>query len=215
MKLFVSWSGGKDCMLALYRILQDKKHEVSHLINMCDVDDKHSRSHGMRKHLIAQQAMSMGVEIIQPVSDFKSYEILFKASIRHLKEQGITGGVFGDIYLQVHRDWIERVCSEMGIQPFFPLWENNTSDLLQEFIHAGFKTIVVSVNAQHLPQSWLGRDIDTKFVADILKLDGIDPCAENGEYHSFVYDGPIFQSPVAFSKGQEYFKDNHWFLDLK
>jgi diphthine-ammonia ligase len=215
MKLFTSWSGGKDCMLALYRVLKEKEHEVSHLINMCDIDGMHSRSHGMGKHLIARQAMSMRVEIIQPESDFKSYEALFKKTIKNLKDQGITGGIFGDIYLQEHRDWIERVCSEMAIQPFFPLWQNNTTDLLHEFIHSGFKTIVVSVNAKHLPQSWLGRDIDKDFVRDILKLDGIDPCAENGEYHSFVYDGPILKEPVSFLKGQEYFKYNHWFLDLK
>lgn len=202
-------------MLALYRALHNKEHEVSHLINMCDTDGGYSRSHGMRKHLIVEQAASIDIEIIQPKSDFKLYEFQFKAVIETLKGKGIRGGIFGDIYLQSHRDWIERVCSEMEIQPFFPLWDNNTSDLLYEFVNAGFKTIVVSVNAKNLPQSWLGRDIDYHFADDILKLDGIDPCAENGEYHSFVYDGPIFTKPVAISMGQQYFKDNHWFLDLQ
>ncbi|HEY4785495.1 MAG TPA: diphthine--ammonia ligase [Bacteroidales bacterium] len=215
MRLFTSWSGGKDCTLALYRILQDNKHEVTHILNMCDTDNSHSRSHGMPKHLIAQQAASLGIEILQPVSDFKNYETIFKETIKTLKEKGVAGGVFGDIYLQVHRDWIERVCAEMEIQPFFPLWENNTTDLLKEFINDGFKTIVVSVNSKSLPQSWLGREINEKFIADILKLEGIDPCAENGEYHSFVYDGPIFKKPVTFSRGREFFKDNHWFLNLQ
>jgi uncharacterized protein (TIGR00290 family) len=202
-------------MLALYRILKEKQHDVSHLINMCDADGEHSRSHGIKKHLIARQALFIGKEIVQPESDFRSYETNFKTAIENLKEKGITGGVFGDIYLQVHRDWIERVCSEMEIQPFFPLWENNTTGLVNEFVNSGFKTIVVSVNKHHLPQSWLGRDIDKNFIDDILKLEGIDPCAENGEYHSFVYDGPIFKRPVVFSQGQEYFQDNHWFLNLQ
>lgn len=214
MKLFASWSGGKDCMLALYRVLQDKQHEVSYLINMCDADGLHSRSHGMSKILVAQQAAALGIALVQPESDLKSYEIHFKAAIADLKKQGVTGGVFGDIYLQAHRDWIERVCAEMEIQPFFPLWENSTIDLMHEFIQAEFKTIVVSVNAQSLPQSWLGRVIDTQFMTDILQLEGVDPCAENGEYHSFVYDGPLFSKPVSFSNGEPYFKDNHWFLNL-
>ena len=214
MQLFVSWSGGKDCMLALYRVLQEKEHKVLHLINMCEADGEHSRSHGMSKHLIANQALSIGIDIMQPASDFKSYEIQFKEAIGQLKKKGISGGVFGDIYLKPHRDWIERVCSEMDVQPFFPLWGNSTVELVYEFIHAGFKTIVVSVNSEYLPQSWLGRDIDKKFVNDITILKDIDPCAENGEYHSFVYDGPIFKTPVVFSSGKEYFKDNHWYLAL-
>jgi diphthine-ammonia ligase len=215
MKLFVSWSGGKDCMLALYRTLKDKEHEVAHLINMCDSGSDQSRSHGMTRRLIMQQAVAIGIEILQPESNFEGYETHFKKAIGTIKEQGITGGVFGDIYLWEHRNWIERVCSEMEIQPFFPLWENNTSDLLLELINSGFKTIVVSVNSKFLPQPWLGREINKVLLADILKLDGIDPCAENGEYHSFVYDGPIFKKPVTFSRGQEFFKDNHWFLNIQ
>lgn len=215
MNLFVSWSGGKDCMLALYRTMQQKKHTISHLINMCDADSANSRSHGMKKDLIAQQASSIGIEVLQPLSDFKSYENTFKSAIEEVKKHGVEGGVFGDIYLQVHRDWIERVCSEMEIQSFFPLWQNNTSDLLKEFILAGFKTIVVSVNTDFLPQSWLGRIIDNDFYTDIHNLKDIDPCAENGEYHSFVYDGPVFKTSVPFSRGKEYFRDNHWFLNLQ
>ena len=215
MKLFVSWSGGKDCMLALYRILQNKRHDVTHLLTMCDIVDEHSHSHGIKKSLIEQQAQSLGIEIMQPKSDFRSYETNFKTAIYLLKKKGITGGIFGDIYLQPHRDWIERVCFEMDIVPLFPLWKNNTTEIIHEVIGSGFKTIVVSVNAQCLPESWLGRDIDNQFVADIIKLKAIDPCAENGEYHSFVYDGPLFSKPIAFSGGQEYFKDNHWFLNIQ
>jgi uncharacterized protein (TIGR00290 family) len=215
MKLFASWSGGKDCMLALYRVQKENKHVVTRLINMCDASSAHSRSHGMPKYLIEQQAVSLGIKILQPVSDFKAYETVFKEAIITLKKQGVTGGVFGDIYLQVHRDWIERVCKEMDIEPIFPLWKNNTNDLLHEFVNNGFKSIVVSVNNDLLPQSWLGREINNVFTDDILPLQGIDPCAENGEYHSFVFDGPIFNKPVAFSRGQEFFKDNHWFLNLQ
>ena len=214
MNLFASWSGGKDCTLALYRILQQKEHEVPYLINMCDVDGHHSRSHGMHKEVIARQAAQLGIEILQPETDTASYESKFKKAIAQLKEKGVTGGVFGDIYLQVHRDWIERVCADMDIQPFFPLWENSSAQMIEEFVNAGFKTRVVAVNTRLLPKDWLGRIIDKQFISDILGLSGIDPCAENGEYHSFVYDGPLFKQPIQVSLGKEYFKDNHWFLEV-
>lgn len=214
MQVFVSWSGGKDCMLALYRTLQEKQHAVSHLVNMCDIDSEYSRSHGLKKHIIAQQATAMGIDIVQHKTDMKNYEANFKIVIEHLKSLGITGGVFGDIYLQPHRDWIERVCSETGIQPIFPLWNCNTVDLINEFIHSSFKALTVSVNEKHLPKTWLGRELDYNFVNDIVKLEGIDPCAENGEYHSFVYDGPVFKHAVSFTKEKEYYRDNHWFLAL-
>jgi diphthine-ammonia ligase len=202
-------------MLALYRILCTKSHEVKCLINMCDVDGEHSRSHGLEKQHIKYQADMLGIAIHQPQSDFKQYETHFKAAIELLKKQGVAGGVFGDIYLQPHRDWIERVCAETGIIPFFPLWGNSTTDLLNEFVGAGFKTMVVSVNSKMLDKSWLGRLIDKSFINDISKLAGIDPCAENGEYHSFVFDGSIFKTPLYIKTDGEYFKDDHWFLNLK
>lgn len=213
MKLFASWSGGKDCMLALYRVLNTRQHTVTHLVNMVNFDG-YSKSHGLKSSLIAQQASALDMEIVQHPTDDKGYEANFKLVIERLKQEGVTGGVFGDIYLQVHRDWIERVCSEMHIQPFFPLWNSSTSDLIHEFVDAGFKAMVVSVNKKHLSKDWLGRTLDSGFVSDILRMENIDPCAENGEYHSFVYDGPIFKNPVALEKGNDYFKDDHWFIEL-
>lgn len=214
MKLFVSWSGGKDCMLALYRILKARQHTVTYLVNMCEAGGGRSRSHGVSKELIALQASALGIEIVQVESDFNLYEKKFKDVIGRLKKVGVEGGIFGDIYLQAHRDWIERVCREMDIQAIFPLWNNNTGDLLREFTDMGFKTIIVAVNADHLSASWLGREINTSFIDDILNMEGIDPCAENGEYHSFVYDGPLFIKPLMIERGKEYFKENHWFLEI-
>jgi uncharacterized protein (TIGR00290 family) len=181
---------------------------------MVDSKSDYSRSHGLKKQLVARQASALGINLIQQESDFSNYEPNFKQVIKTLKEKGVTGGVFGDIYLMEHRTWIERVCTEMDIKPFFPLWENDTRVLLNEFVNAGFKALTVSVNQSLLTQSWLGREIDESFSTDIIKLEGIDPCAENGEYHSFVYDGPIFQNSVSFEKGKEYSDNNHWFLEL-
>ncbi|MFW5851715.1 MAG: diphthine--ammonia ligase [Bacteroidota bacterium] len=214
MKAFTSWSGGKDCMLALYRFLQNNEHEVAFLVNMCDSDGEHSRSHGIKKHFIAEQAAQLNIPIIQELTDFKGYEVCFKSVINELKKEGITAGVFGDIYLMEHRTWIERVCAELEIQAFFPLWENDTKVLLKEFIDVGFKALTVAVNANKLDKTWIGRDLNKSFFNDITSMDNIDPCAENGEYHSFVYSGPIFSNPVKFSKGEVYQKNHHFFLPL-
>lgn len=215
MNAFVSWSGGKDCMLALYRFLQNKNQQVVSLINMCDAGSDYSRSHGLPKQLIASQAKCMNLPIVQPVSDRKNYESVLKQTVAELKKQGVTAGVFGDIYLKEHREWIERVCMEMKVNPIFPLWENDTTQLLQEFIHLGFKSLTVSVHTQKLSQEWLGKEMDQQFLKEITQLDNIDPCAEEGEYHSFVYDGPLFSEAVSFSRTGTSERDNHYFLHIQ
>ncbi len=215
MKVFASWSGGKDCMLAVHRQLKVKDIEVVCLVNMCDSDGEHSRSHGIKKELIAKQAQEMSIPIVQKAIDNRGYEECFKSVIADQKRQGIEGGIFGDIYLMEHRTWIERVCAEMDIVPIFPLWENNTRLLLKEFIDAGFKTLTVAVNTNMLDRSWLGKVLDTSFYDEITGMNDIDPCAENGEYHSFVFDGPLFKKPVAYVNEGIIHKENHTFLKLK
>lgn len=214
MKAFASWSGGKDCMLAVYRKLKSEDTEVAYLVNMCDSDGEHSRSHGIKKSFIKTQAQAMNIPIVQEATDFRGYESCFKSVINELKKDGIAAGIFGDIYLMEHRTWIERVCTELEIKPIFPLWKNDTNLLLKEFIDAGFKALTVAVNTDMLDKNWLGRELDTSFYEEIIKMKDIDPCAENGEYHSFVYNGPVFSQPVRFSEGNISQKENHSFLLL-
>ena len=214
MKVFASWSGGKDCMLAVYRLLQKEGMEIACLVNMCDIDGEYSRSHGIRKSFIQNQAAAMNIPILQEPTDIRGYETCFKSVINELKKEGITAGIFGDIYLLEHRVWIERVCNEMQIEPIFPLWENDTKTLLKEFIDTGFKALTVAVNTDKLDENWIGRELDLSFYNEITAMENIDPCAENGEYHSFVYSGPIFSHPVKFEKGKIHQKNNHVFLQL-
>jgi uncharacterized protein (TIGR00290 family) len=214
MKVFVSWSGGKDCTLALYRFLRSGRGEVSCLLNMCEIGGEQSRSHGLKSDLLQAQATKMNIPLVQQTIDANGYEVNFKAMVNRLKNEGITAGVFGDIYLQEHRAWIERVCGELGIEAIFPLWGSNTLDLLNEFVEHGFRTLTVSVRSTMLSDAWLGREINQEFIEEIKALSDIDPCAENGEYHSFVFDGPVFKSPVKFSKGDVTHRDNHYFLKL-
>jgi len=214
MKAFVSWSGGKDCMLALYRFNKEKENTIVSLVNMSNAEGTHSRSHGIKNKLVKEQAKSLNIPLIQKATGRGDYEQNFKSVISKLKEEeNITTGVFGDIYLEAHRVWIDRVCSEMGIDAVFPLWEESTEELLKEFISEGFETVVVAINNTKLSKDWLGRKIDNQFLADIIKLDGIDPCAENGEYHSFVYNGPIFNSPLDIKLGNTYSEEKNTFIE--
>jgi len=214
MKVFSSWSGGKDCMLALYRIQKSNQHQVSVLLNMCDASTDYSRSHGIKQELIVRQAEALDIPLIQQKTGRLDYAQNFTSIMLKLKEQGFTGGIFGDIYLREHREWIDQICTECGIVAIFPLWNNLVNMLATEFIKVGFKTLTVSVNANHLTEDFLGREYDLAFVEELSKIEGIDVCAELGEFHTFVYDGPNFKHPVSFQKGGVTFRDNHWFLDI-
>jgi uncharacterized protein (TIGR00290 family) len=214
MTAFASWSGGKDCMLALYRFQLKENNKLEYLVNMCTADGEHSRSHGLKKNLIKEQSDCLGIPVIQQDTSTIHYEQNLKKVIKQLKNQGVHQGVFGDIYLEEHRVWIERVCAEMNIEPDFPLWNCETKLLLKEFIDLGFCALTVSIKEDALSPEWLGRTLDHAFFNEILKLDGVDPCAENGEYHTFVFDGPIFRNPVIFKKGRVTTRDHHHFLEL-
>ena len=201
-------------MMALYRYSKIKGNHTEYLVNMCETDGEHSRSHGLKTELIKKQAESLNIPIIQENTDSGNYELNFKKVITKMKEEDVNVGVFGDIYLMEHRFWIERVCKEMNIEPVFPLWNLDTQSLLKEFIAEGFEALTVAVNTEKLDSDWLGRKLDASFYDDIIKLDGIDACAENGEYHTFVYHGPNFKCPVQFKKGEKYRRDNHSYLTL-
>jgi uncharacterized protein (TIGR00290 family) len=214
MKAFVSWSGGKDTSLASYRARQKNDIKIACLLNMVSEDGSRSRSHGITGALLRAQASAIGVPIVQPRVGWTNYEEEFKKALTQFKKEGIEAGVFGDIDVREHRDWVERVCKEMEIKPLLPLWKKKREALLREFLAAGFKTIVVAVQADKLAKEWLGRQINEEFIEDLKKLDSVDLCGERGEYHTFVFDGPIFQSPVKFTFGRKTFREKRWFLEL-
>ncbi len=213
-KAFVSWSGGKETSLACYRAMQNKNLKVEYLVNMVSEDGKRSRSHGLSSALLRAQSDAMGIPIIQRKTTWESYEKVFKRTVSELKKEGVEIGIFGDIDLQEHRDWIERVCREIEIKPVLPLWGKDRERLLKEFIRAGFKAIVVATKADLLGKEWLGRRIDEEFIKDLKRLGNIDLCGEKGEYHTFVFDEPIFREPVKFTTGRKVFKNKHWFLEV-
>jgi uncharacterized protein (TIGR00290 family) len=214
MNAFVCWSGGKDSTISLYIAMKIRNIKIKYLLNMVSEDGIFSRSHGINSTLLNLQAQEIGIPVVQRRTTWENYESEFKKVVTELKNKDIRAGVFGDIDLQEHCDWVERVCKDIGIKPILPLWKKEREELMNEFIRSGFKAIVVTTNANFLGDEWLGRKVDNKLIDDLKKLGNIDLCGEKGEYHTFVFDGPIFKKPVEFISGEKLLKEKHWFLEL-
>lgn len=211
-----SWSGGKDSCFAYWRAIS-RGLKVNYLLNFVNKDSTRAMSHGLDYKLIALQAQAMKLPIIQPEVTWKTYEAGFKAVLAELKLKGVTGLITGDIHLQDHKDWIDRVCGEAGMEAVLPLWQMDASQLLTDFIDAGFKAIVVSVKTEIFGKEWLGRQVNNKLAAELYHLAeklNIDPCGEAGEFHTFVYDGPPFRKSIRIINSTPVLRDDRWFLDI-
>ncbi len=219
MKIIASWSGGKDSSLACYKAIQ-QGHQVLSLLNFISKETKRGCFHGIDSKLMEMQSKTIGIPIIQKeVSpDMKEYEGEFKSSVLELKEkENIEGMVFGDVYLLEHQNWVERVCAEIGIIPIEPLWNLKPKDIISEFIKLGFKAVVVSAKADLFDKDFIGQEVDKKTL-DFLIKKNICPCGENGEFHTFVYDGPIFKKKIEITKTEKILKEGvwyYWLLDIQ
>jgi len=214
MKVISLWSAGKDSCLACYKA-KLAGHKISFLVNFANSKGENSISHGLSAQIIRHQASLAGIPLIQKAMPLMNYREEFEKLILELKKkEGIEGIVFGDIYLQEHKDWIDKVCTELDVKPVIPLWGQDTFKLAEELIRTNFKAIIVSTRADVLGEEWLGRKIDQAFLNELKKRGGIDHCGEKGEFHTFVYDCPLFKMPVEFSLGKKTLGDNHWFLEL-
>jgi uncharacterized protein (TIGR00290 family) len=163
---------------------------------LCE-DGLHSRSHGLPKSVLEKQATALRIPIEFGAAAWSEYESVFISKMKEFAGRGIGEGVFGDIDIEAHRQWEERVCGEAGMKAVLPLWQTDRIELLSEFISAGFKAIVVTVKESRLNDSWLGRTLDHAAVKELREL-GVDASGENGEYHTFVYDGPIFKNRITY-----------------
>lgn len=210
-RVFCSWSGGKDSCLALHKAIEmgsDPRYLLTMFANTGDL----SRSHGLRQEIIEAQADSLGIPLISPRASWQEYETVFISMLQQLKSEGIEAGVFGDIDIQEHRDWEQQVCSRAGLQAILPLWQQERSALVAEFIDLGYRAWIVS--AREDLADLLGRQLDRKLL-DELRERQIDPCGEMGEYHSVVVDGPMFRRPVPIQPGQICLRDGYAFLDFQ
>lgn len=220
----MNWSGGKDSGMALYRMLQEKKYHIESLLTTVTKPFRRISMHGVRESLLEQQAAAVDIPLqkvfLTEHSSMEEYEYEMKKVMDACIDLGITHSIFGDIFLEDLRDHREKQLSKAGIKGVYPLWKQDTTRLAEEFIDAGFKCIVVCVDERYLNQSFLGRSFNTGFLADIPE--NVNPCGENGEFHTFVYDGPVFNQPVPFSKGEvtyrkydgSSFNTGFWYLDL-
>jgi uncharacterized protein (TIGR00290 family) len=189
----VSFSGGKDSCLALLRAHRAGVN-VRTLVNVLEESGQRNRSHGVPRALLQAQADSLCCSLFAPVASWADYETVFTAVLSDLRSQGTQVAIFGDIDLQAHRDWEEKVCTAAGLIPYLPLWHEPRDGIAQEVLREGFEAYVVCTDSRHLPDEFCGRRYDAQFLADLPA--GVDACGENGEFHTFVCNGPMFQQPV-------------------
>ena len=212
-RVVASWSGGKESCFACYKAIREG-FEVSHLLNFVSKDGR-CMSHGIDSKLIIAQSQAIDIPIVQRKVTWDTYEQEFKTVIRELKQMGVGGAVFGDIDIQEHKDWVDRICNELGIKPVMPLWGREPEQILTDFIDKGFEAIVVMVKADLLGEEWLGRRVDENFVSDLLKLKNkVHLCGELGEYHTYVTDGPFFKRRIKILDSSRILKNGYRFLDI-
>ena len=219
MSVMASWSGGKDCCLATYRAMK-QGHRVKALFNMTSKATGRCCFHGLRSGILELQADLIGIPLVQGTlsDDMQDYEKEFKTAVsEQIQTAGIEGMVFGDIYLDEHKDWVERVCSDMGITALEPLWQESTGKLIEEFVEIGFEAVIVSCKADVMGREFAGRKITKEMIGE-LEANGVCPCGENGEFHTLVVNGPIFKRQLEILDAEPVLKDGfwkHWALDIK
>ncbi|MBA6156542.1 diphthine--ammonia ligase [Tenacibaculum sp. S7007] len=207
-KTYFNWSSGKDSAFALYKVLQEKEYQIEKLITNVNEDYQRVSMHGLHESLLEAQAESLGIpleKIMFPADvTMDLYNQKMKDKTSELKSSGYSHAVFGDIFLEDLKNYRDLKLKEVGIIGVYPLWKQDTKKLLREFLALGFKTITVCVNAKLLGEEFVGRIIDEDFINELPE--NIDVCGENGEFHTFCYDGPIFKKPIEFEIGEKVLK---------
>lgn len=203
-KAIFNWSSGKDSALALYKILKEEKFEVTSLLTSINKEFQRISMHGVHVSLLEKQAESLGFPLIKmelpKEPSMEEYREIIGRTMTEIQSQGITHSIFGDIFLEDLKKYREDQLRSIGMEGVFPLWKINTTDLIREFLDLGFKTIVVCVNETYLDKSFAGRIIDEDFIKDLPE--NVDVCGENGEFHTFTFNGPLFKNPVEFEIGE-------------
>jgi uncharacterized protein (TIGR00290 family) len=199
-----NWSGGKDSSLCLHHVLQEQKYKVEKLITTLSGDTRRVSMHGVREELLQQQAHSLGLPLqkifLPQNADMQTYNELMEDSLRMLHQQGITHAIYGDINLEDLRIYREKQLEQVQMKAVFPLWNRPTAEVVKEFLQLGFKAVLVCVNERLLDASFAGRVLDEELLHDLPV--GVDPAGENGEFHTFVFDGPIFREPIRYIVGE-------------
>jgi len=231
-KAIFSWSGGKDSSYCLHKVLTENLFEVCYLLTTVNANFKRVSMHGVREELLDKQAESIGIPLLKVLvseGTNEEYERQMEALLLKAKSEGIERVIFGDIFLEDLRIYRESNMAKVNMKAEFPLWKMNTTDLINDFLKQEFKTITCCVNDGYLNESWVGKEINKEFIKELPN--NVDACGENGEYHTFCYEGPIFKKTIQFTIGEKIYKplevkttDNvctshvitkgFWFIDL-
>jgi uncharacterized protein (TIGR00290 family) len=210
------WSGGKDSCMALHQLRSDPLREVVALLTTVTEGYDRISMHGVRRILLERQAAALDLPLeivtIPPQCVNVEYESRMEATLLTWKNRGVTDVAFGDIFLQDLREYREKNLARVGMKALFPVWLRSTRELAREFISLGFRAVTVCIDPKILDDTFVGRSIDADFLAALPAA--ADPCGENGEFHSFVYDGPGFSAPVQFTIGEKVLRDGFYFCDL-
>jgi len=216
-KVLVAWSGGKDSALAVHEIKKSGRYEIASLFCTLTEDFDRVSMHGVRRTLIERQALNIGCTLTEvfipyPCSN-ESYESRMTGALLPCRDSGIQKVVFGDIFLEDIRKYREGQMKKIGMSCLFPLWGKDSLVLARSFVDAGFRAVITCVDSTLLDRTYVGRIMDHAFLDDLPE--GVDPSGENGEYHTFVFDGPLFRQPVSFETGEIRLRDERfYFCDL-
>ena len=209
LKTYINWSSGKDAALALYYLQKEGKFKVDKLLTSINTHHNRVSMHGLRRSLLEIQANAIGLPLktieLPEQPSMEDYNRIMNQVVTQLKSEGYTSCGFGDIFLEDLREYRENQLKPHGIHCQFPLWKKDTANLITEFLGLGFRAKVICSKASLLDASFVGRDIDLDFINDLPS--GVDPCGENGEFHTFCYDGPIFTKPVRFKLGEKVYRE--------
>jgi len=212
-KVILSWSGGKDSALALHELKESEDYEVCALLATLTADYDRISMHGVRRVLVERQADLVGLPLekvfISKDAGTEEYESQMRRLLEEYASRGVGSSIFGDVFLEDVRKYREQNLSKIGMKAVFPLWKRDTSELARAFIDLGFKAVITCIDSNVLGKTFVGRMFDAEFLCALP--DRVDPCGENGEFHSFVYDGPIFRRPVPHTLGEIVLRDNRFY----
>jgi len=212
-KAIFSWSGGKDSSFALHEIQKNQGYEIVSLLTTFTKDYDRVSLHGTRRILLERQAESIGLPLhkifIPKKASSEEYEQKMKKSLVKFQESGVSEVIFGDIFLEDLRKFREEKLSQVGMRAAFPIWKKDTRKLAHQFVELGFKAIVTCVDTKILAKKFAGRTIDEQLLAELPPT--VDLCGENGEFHSFVSEGPIFRETIPYKLGKAVLRENRFF----
>jgi uncharacterized protein (TIGR00290 family) len=216
----LAWSGGKDSTLALERLLADPSHRVVALITTVTSDYERIAIHGVRRSILHRQADALGLPLVEaeisPGASNATYEVSFAGALEHARtfcDAPLDACAFGDLFLADVRAYRETMLAKLGWRGVFPLWGEDTTCLAARFIERGHRAILSCVDTEQLDASFCGRDFDAAFLADLPR--DVDPCGENGEFHTCVHASPLFRAPIALARGERVLRDGRFeYVDL-